>query len=212
MVAGIDAYRKNYSRTKRRFENLFNPFVMIPELEADRVALGPNKARARGVDLQVRGPLTADVSTVLRYSYMDAEDRFGSDWVARRWSQRHTVNWMLAWERETFDLAAAVTWHSGWRGATPPAQVPDGEVLPAESILNNTELDDYVSLDLSASRTWRFNRAALSVYADVTNVLGRRNVAGLDWDASEEDGGFVFERSTDVLLPMIPSVGILLVF
>ncbi len=207
-----DLYRKDYDQTKQRYENMFNPFVMIPELEADRVALDPHRARARGLDLEIRKQLTDGLSAVMRYGYMNAEDRFIDDWVTRRWSQRNTWVTMLAWQRETFSLAAAVTWHSGWHGGTPPTEVPEGDTLSVEDVVGNTELRAYFSIDLSASRTWRFPRAAVTLFADVTNVLDRKNVAGVDWDATEENGVFVFESTSDLLLPLIPSAGILITF
>lgn len=208
----VDLYRKDYEQTKLRYENMFNPFVMIPELEADRVALDPNRARARGIDVEIRKQVTDGLSAVVRYGYMNAKDRFSDDWVTRRWSQRNTVVTMLAWQRETFSLAAAVTWHSGWHGGTPPAEVPEGDTLSVEDIVGNTELREYFSIDLSASRTWQFPRAAVTLFADVTNVLDRNNVAGVDWDATEEDGVYSFEQTSDLLLPLIPSAGILITF
>ena len=208
----VDLYRKDYEQTKLRFENMFNPFVMIPELEADRVALAPDRAKARGVDVEIRKQLTDGLSAVVRYGYMNAKDRFSDHWITRRWSQRNTVVTMLAWQRETFSIAAAVTWHSGWHGGTPPAEVSEGETLSVEDIIGNTELREYFSIDISASRTWQFPRAAVTLFADVTNVLDRNNVAGVDWDATEEDGAFIFEPTSDLLLPLIPSAGILITF
>jgi outer membrane receptor protein involved in Fe transport len=59
LVAGIErtrgdlelvaeVYYKRYGDLKERFENMFNPFVLLPEMEPDRVRLDPDRAVARG--------------------------------------------------------------------------------------------------------------------------------------------------------------------
>ena len=107
-----DVYEKQYRHTKQRFENVFNPFVLLPELEPDRVGFLPDRARAKGADLEIRRSVGERFTGVLRYSYMDAEDRIDSVWVPRRWSQRHTVNAIASWEAQSYTIAAAVTWHT----------------------------------------------------------------------------------------------------
>ena len=199
-----EVYRKRYGRTSLRFENIFNPFVILAELEPDRVPIAPQRAEAWGVDLEARHELSASLSGTLRYSYMDADDRINGSWVPRRWSQRHTVNAILAWERESYTLAAALAWHTGWRTSVPPGSIGVGETLPIESLLNNTELREYFSVDLSASKTWTIGGSMLTVFADLTNSLDRNNVAGIDYDLELEDGELIFEPDNEVLFPLIP--------
>ena len=42
----VEAYRKYYRRINPRFENLFDPLVLLPEAEFDRVRIAPDSARA----------------------------------------------------------------------------------------------------------------------------------------------------------------------
>lgn len=207
-----EIYQKRYRRTKGRFENIFNPFVMVPELEPDRVGFRPDRARAKGGDVELRRGVGERFTGIVRYSYMDAEDRIDSRWIPRRWSQRHTVNAIASWEGDSFTLAAALTWHTGWRSAIPPEMLPEDETIAVADILNNTELKDYISFDVSFSRTWDLGRTQVTLFADVTNVFDRRNLAGLDFDLEEQDGFIVFIPDEEVLLPRIPSVGVLIAF
>ena len=207
-----EVYEKQYRHTRARFENLFNPFVMIPELEPDRVGFAPDRARAKGVDVEIRRAVGERFSGILRYSYMDAEDRIDSVWIPRRWSQRHTWNAIVTWEAENYTLAAAATWHTGWRSARPPESIGEDETLLIVDVLNNFELPEYLSIDLSISRTWELGRSTLTVFADITNILNRDNLAGIDYDLDDEDGVFLFTPDEETLMPLVPSIGVRIAF
>jgi outer membrane receptor protein involved in Fe transport len=215
---GVDAelvaeiYYKRYRDQKGRFENIFNPFVLLPEMEPDRVPLWPDKAEAKGFDLDGRITLGESLQGHLRYSYMDARDRISGEWVDRRWSQRHTVNTGLVWQGSDWSVSLALTWHSGWRTSRMPAFVPEDTVVPVEAVLNNAELDDYVSLDLGARKFWEFSRARVEIYADIINVTDHRNLAGIDFDIEEVEGGYELFPDDETLLGRVPSVGITLSF
>lgn len=207
-----EVYRKKYNNPKVRFENLFNPFVLLPELEPDRVPLAPREAEAYGFDLEIARDFNASLTGTLRYSYMDADDHVNDTWVPRRWSQRHTVNAIATYQAEDYTLSAALTWHTGWRTSTPPPSIAIGETIPLEEILNNTELREFLSFDVSASRSWRVGRTLITAYADITNLFDRNNQAGIDYDVEEVGDRYVFFPDAETLLPIIPSVGILISF
>ncbi len=207
-----EAYYKRYGRPKQRYENIFNPFVLLPEMEPDRVALWPDRAEARGVDLELRKSLLETLEGFARYSYMDARDRIDGDWVDRRWSQAHTLNAGLLWQGDSYSVSLALVWHSGWRSTQLPAFVAEDEVVPLVSVLNNVELDDYFSLDVSARKHWDFASARVEIYADIVNVSDHGNLAGIDFDVEEVDGGFELAPDRATLLGRVPSVGIILSF
>jgi len=207
-----ELYYKHYGDQKGRFENMFNPFVLLPEMEPDRVAIFPQKAIALGVDLDVRYQFSAPLSGQLRYSYMKAEDQLNGQWVARRWSQRHTIKAGLVWQGDSYSVSAALTWHSGWHSSQLPEIIPEGTVIPVESVLNNVELNDYFSLDISARKTWTFSRAQLQIYADISNVTDRGNQAGIDYDVEEEGDFILLIPDHETLLKRVPSIGITLSF
>ena len=67
-------------------------------------------------------------------------------------------------------------------------------------MLNNFELPEYLSIDLSISRTWELGRSTLTLFADITNILNRDNLAGIDFDLDEEDGVFFFTPDEETLM------------
>ncbi|MEQ8860558.1 MAG: TonB-dependent receptor [Pseudomonadales bacterium] len=207
-----ELYEKRYSRVKRRYENLLNPFVLVPELEPDRIAINPDRARARGVDLDLRRDLSDRAELRLHYSYMDAEDHLDGFWIPRRWSQEHTASAMVSWRGERLTAALAVTWHSGWRGAELPEEVALGDTLAVPQVLNNLELRDFVSLDASVRRSWQIGRSEVTAFASITNLTNRENVAGIDYSAELDDGVVLLEPARETLLPLVPSVGVLISF
>lgn len=207
-----EIYYKKYGDQKGRFENIFNPFVLLPEMEPDRVGLWPEEALVQGFDLDGRFSVMERADGFFRYSYMEAQDRINGEWIDRRWSQQHTVNTGIAWRGETFSLSLALTWHSGWRSTQMPAFVPEDTVIPVESVLNNTVLDEYFSLDIGARKHWQLRRARVEIYADIVNVTDRKNQAGIDFDIEEVDGGYALTPDHETLLGRVPSIGITLSF
>lgn len=207
-----EIYYKRYGDVKGRFENIFNPFVLLPEMEPDRVGLYPDKARAAGLELDAKWRISRPLAATFRYSHMQAEDRLNGVWVDRRWSQRHTVNMGLSWQGSSFSAAMGVTWHSGWRTTKLPGFVPEDTVIPVESVLNNVELSDYLSLDVRVSKHWNTGRFRVELYADISNITDHQNQAGIDFDIEETDGGYLLLPDEETLLGRVPSVGVTLSF
>ena len=87
-------------------------------------------------------------------------------------------------------------------------------MVPIEDVLNNAELRNYFSLDVSARYGWVIGRTYLQVYADISNITDRQNQAGIDYDIDEEQdpGGFVITPDRETLLGRVSSVGITLSF
>ena len=208
----LDAYEKLYGRVTPRFENVFNPFVLLQQIAPDRVEIDATRARAHGVDLELQDALTPQTSAILRYSYMDADDEVGGRWVSRRWSQRQTVTGIVLWKSEVFSASGSLTWHSGWRTSAPPESVPAGTTLPLADVLNNRCLGDYLSLDLGFSASRPMWRSTLTVYGDITNTLNRNNIVGVDYTAQENGGNVQFSPDHTSLLPIVPWIGLVISF
>jgi outer membrane receptor for ferrienterochelin and colicin len=207
-----EAYYKDYEKTRPRFENVFNTFVLLPQLEPDRVQISPNRARVEGVDLQGRLDLSEAVSALVRGSWMNADDRIDGEWVPRKWSQHYTLQGMVVWQRDSWSASAALTWHSGWRTTALPPVVPVGAVLPLESVLNHDVLPNYVSLDLSLRKSWQLGRTTIMLLADVTNAFDHDNAAGIDYVSNETASSVVLKPDREQLLPWVPSIGVTVAF
>jgi hypothetical protein len=203
----FDAWEKRYGALRRRYENLYNHFVLLPELEPDRVAFRPDRARARGVEGELRWRPAPGVTSWLRYGYMDANDHVAGRSAPRRWSQQHTLQGALLLERGAFSVSTALTWHSGWRTSAPPATLAAGETLAIGDVLNNQRLRDFVSLDVGARWRRPLGRTTLELSADVSNALDRPNLAGIDHDVVAVPEGLRFVPEAERALPLIYTFG-----
>ncbi len=204
----MEGFYKRFRQPKRRFENLFNSLVLMPEIASDRIPVVPDSARAKGVELSLAYQPSTWLNGWLGYTYAYAEDEIDGRWVSRGWDQRHTLSTGLAWEPGPWTLSASLLWHSGWQTTLLPPSVGEGE-LP--SLRRNADrLPNYFSLDLRVSRTWRWQDQSLSVFLELTNALDRDNVGAYEYDVEEDEvnGGYLLPREPVTLWPRIPSLGV----
>jgi outer membrane receptor protein involved in Fe transport len=204
----LEGFYKQFRNPKRRFENLFNSLVLMPELASDRVEVAPSKARARGLEFSFAYQPVDSLNTWMSYTHAYADDELNGRWVQRGWDQRHTVSSGVVWEPGNWSLSAAVLWHSGWQTTVLPEMVGEDE-LPALQ-RNADRLPDYISLDLKVSRTWDWPRQSLTVFFELTNATDRENIGAYEYDVeeNEEEGGYFLPREGVTLLPRIPSLGV----
>jgi hypothetical protein len=80
------------------------------------------------------------------------------------------------------------------------------------SVLNNTDLRDYFSIDVGARKSWEMGPTRLQVYADISNLSGRHNQAGIDFDIQDVPGGYAITPDQETLLGRVISLGIIFSF
>jgi outer membrane receptor protein involved in Fe transport len=211
----LEIFRKDVHEIRPRFENLYDPLALIPELQPDRARLDPSSARAEGAELSLgrsEGPWHWWAS----YTWSRASDRIDGRREYRSWDQRHSVQGGLGWSNESWDVTMAANVHSGWPTTdlflVEDGLDPDGEpeyvVVPGPR--NALRHDRFESVDLRFSRRFAVKRGTLSVFLEVSNLLNRDNVCCRDWDIAERpDGTPELELSLDYWLPRLPAIGIL---
>lgn len=211
----IELFRKDLRDVRPRFENLYDPLGLIPELQPDRVRLDPSRARAVGAELSLsrsEGPWHWWAS----YTLSRSTDRIDGRDEYRSWDQRHAVQGGIGWSTESWDVAFAGSLHSGWPATdlslVPNGVDPDGEpayiVVPGPR--NALRYDSFASVDFRVSRRFDVKRGTLSVFFEVSNLLDRKNPCCRDWDIVDGPGGTSeLELSLDYWLPRLPAVGIL---
>lgn len=211
----VEAFRKDILKVRPRFENLFDPLGLIPEIQPDRVRLEPDSAQSTGLEISVdrsSGPLTWWAT----YTWSEVTDRLGGRDEPRSWDQPHAVQAGVSWGNEKWDVAIAASVHSGWP-ATDLALVEDGVDEDGEPVFvavpgprNALRLRDFASIDLRISRSWKLRRGSLLAFLEITNVSNRSNECCLDWDLEEdeESGGESLEYSYDYWLGLMPAVGV----
>lgn len=209
--ARIELYRKRYARQYRRHENLFDPLVLFPEAEFDRVGIDGQDGRAEGVELFLRFKQRGSWSGWFGYTWSRAWDDVDGRRTLRSWDQEHAVNWGIVWSRGPWTATVAHIYHTGWPSSRlvleqDTAGVP--RLVTTER--NRDRLDFYSTFDLRLSRIFVLPRGALDVFVEATNALTRLNPCCVQYSVTRGvDGDLLYSRSVDSWLPLVPSAGIL---
>ena len=215
LTVRIEAFHKDMQNVRPRFENLFDPLALIPELQADRVRLEPTSAKSSGIEFMLSGS-HENFSWWSTYTLSTVEDRIDGRYEPRSWDQRHALQGGVSWSSEKWDVSLAAGTHSGWRttdlnlieGVPTNAGEPTFVAVPGQR--NALELGDFASVDLRIGRTFDVRRGSLSAFIEISNALNRRNACCVDWDiADAANGNPMLENSPDYWLPLLPAVGIL---
>ena len=202
----VELFYKDIGKVRPRFENLFDPLGLMPELQQDRVRLDPASASARGIELSVDRAL-GNFGWWASYTGSSVTDEINGAAVQRSWDQRHSLQAGVDWKKDKWNLSAATSVHSGWP-TTDLQLTDDGAVIPGPRNENQHEL--YASLDIRVSRTFDVRYGSLMAFVEISNVLNRRNVCCLDWDIIENAAGEdTLERGQDYWMPMLPAIGFL---
>lgn len=208
LSARIEAFYKRVKKPKQRYENLFNALVLMPELASDRVSVDPQEARVRGFEATMRYERDSNFRSWFSYSRSRAEDQLNGRWERRGWDQTHSISSGFIWQSQAWTLSAAVLWHSGWQ----TTGLPDVIEADSEFVLdrNNTQLPDYLSVDVRLARTWEWPRQSLTLFAEVTNLLDHKNIGAYEYDLEEDEdtGAYLISSEPVDLLPLVPAIGV----
>ena len=205
-VLRAEAFRKELHDVRPRFENLYDPLGIMPELQADRVRLDPARARSQGLELSLEGA-RGSWRWWASYTLAKVTDRIDGIDVPRSWDQRHAMQGGVSWRSEPWTFAAALSVHSGW--PTTGLELDDaGNAVPGPR--NALRLPTFAAVDWRLSREFNVRRGTLTAFIEVSNTLNRRNVCCIDWDVDEDDDGELsLEHSRDYWMPLLPAIGVL---
>jgi hypothetical protein len=201
----IEAYDKHITDPTPLYENIFDPFALLPELEADRVRVAPTGARVYGAEMSLRWQWAEAWSGWTSYSWSEATDHFGDARALRTWDQKHSVATGLSWARGRWQHSGNVTWHSGWRRNALDT-TPDG-VLELEP-RNGSSFPAYFSLDVRSTWTKPLPWGALEVFAEIDNVTGQANDCCVSYSLQQADMGAALTPKTSSWLPRLYLLGV----
>jgi len=207
----VETFVKDYRHINPRFENIFDPLVLLPEAEFDRVRIAPDGARASGIEMMARLRPHGSWSGWLSYSWSRAEDHVDGMDVPRSWDQRHAVNLGIVWSKGPWSATLVDSFHTGW--PTTVLEVTDVDAGNPQIVLshrNRARLSDYNTLDFRVTRTFALPRGALDVFVEVNNATSRENACCVKYEVSRNpDGSLSYSREEDSWLPLVPSAGVL---
>ena len=215
LVLRAEVYERRIRDPRLRFENLFDPISLVPELESDRIRIAPERGWARGVELLLGGRAGKRLDWFLSYTYSRTKERVAGRDLRRRIDQPHKVgldlNYRSPWGW-TFNLAWE--YHTGW--PTTPVTVVPTDVEPGFEVilgpLYGERLPDYSRFDLHVARSWSLRRGELTFYVDVQNVTNATNLRGFEVTVESEEDEFEVVKTRKLWGPLLPSIGLRLTF
>ena len=210
----LEVFQKDMSDLRPRFENLYDPLALIPELQADRVRIAPTSAQARGLEFSINRTGQA-LSWWASYSLAEVHDTVDGVEVARSWDQRHAVQAGLSLSVNNWDLSVAGHYRSGWPTTSlaleeiiGPGGQPEFIAVPGPR--NAVQLMHFASLDARVSRKFDVGRGTITAFIEISNLLDRNNVCCFDYDLETDINGEEYlEFSPDYWLPLLPAIGFL---
>ncbi len=208
----VELYRREISNPQPRWQNLYEPINIFPEVEPDRVRVAADRAVAEGVEIFLRGRLGERLGWWFNYTRSSTEDEIDGERMPRGFDQTDALNLVLDWRvNDHWTLNLAWRYRTGW--PTTPLRLQetvdeDGETVfvPVTGPRFSSRLPDYHRLDLRASRPWRLRGGTLVLYVDVQNAYDRGNVAGFDFEIDEEAG--TLTPNPEQWAGILPSVGV----
>jgi outer membrane receptor protein involved in Fe transport len=204
-----EAYEKDMSRLRPRYENMLHSLTLLPELKPDRALLEPESAVARGFELLVSDGGAARLDWWGSYSYGRVRDRIAGVEVPRSWDQTHAFSGGLGWETARWSVSMAATYRSGWPRTAPLGlAVRDGVPLVLTGPRNGERVGVFRSLDLRATRVFSLRRGELSAFFELTNARDETNECCVEFELETDDRGeTLLGLSPIAYLPRVPSLG-----
>jgi len=211
-----EAYYKNLTHVRPRYENLSHQLELFPEVESDRVKVAPERAEAKGVELVLKQTGVRGFSWWLSYVLSSAEDEIEGEMVPRSWDQRHALSFSLNFNRDAkWDLNLSGTFHSGWPRTAVTASfetAPDGSVhlTPSLGQRNAARYPDYLRFDLRVSRHFALSTSHLMVFVEVINLFDRDNLGQVDdlEFRGDGNGNVIVIPDFESWLPFLPWAGV----
>jgi hypothetical protein len=164
----------------------------------------------RGVDVVLARRAASGPTGWLSYTWARTRmrDTLTGESFNGDFDQRHTLNVVLQ-QRLSYRTSLGVKLRVGSNFPIVGYFQGTPEALRLSSVRNQVRLPTYARLDLRASRSFTFDRRRLTVFVEVMNATGRRNLGQADGSirATLEAPGYA-ER----LIPRVPSAGILIEF
>jgi hypothetical protein len=207
----LEGYVKDYDSLRPRFESLYDPTSLVPELRWDRVEIWPTSARAEGVEFLVTRKSDSPWNGWFNYAWSRVTDREDGKDTRRSWDQTNNLGAGLTWADGGWQATLAATYHTGWP-TTPLRFVASGGGTGewVAGPRNADRLPTFASVDVRVSRDFKLRRGTLNVFAEATNLFDRNNPCCTDFSFEPTSGdGTELEREYRDWLPLVPNFGVL---
>ena len=186
MSIRFDAYYRKLTRLHPRYENLFDPVVLYPETEMDRVLVAANHARLSGIEVLFRTAPAKPIYGSVSYAWSRAEDVIDGQGVPRNWDQTHAGKFLVGYRHgDIWSFSVSGTAHTGWptTPVTATATTLPGGAIQFNQINGDRNTDrfpTYSRLDVKTSRAFTIPGGRLRLDLEVLNVANRDNACCVD--------------------------------
>ncbi len=208
---GVEGYLKKLFSPRPRAENLFNPYVLLPELADDRVYLAPSSATAQGLEFMLNYDADDALRTWFTFALSEVEDNVQGRLERRGWNQVMAASVGALYRAPSWSLSARAYWHSGWPTSVLPNTI-NNLAEPLNYSRNHERLSDFLSLDVRLNKQWHPASYLLEGYLDITNFTNRNNIGYLDVNAAATPDGYVINSEAKTLYSIFPMMGLTLYF
>lgn len=206
----VEAYHKRYHQPRPRYENLLNPYVLVPELKPDRIAITPTGARARGIEATISSATGRPLEWWLSHVWSRVEDRGLAGTALRAWDQTHAFSGGISHRRGNWEWALALGIHSGWPTTTLRLAEPDPALVEPTDALGDTRVGSFMSIDARAAHHFRFGTAGtLTAFIEIANLSNHRNECCVEYEINADSGALALDTSAIRYPRVVPSVGVL---
>lgn len=197
-------------------EDHFDPLVLIPELQIDRLRIDASKAVSRGAEVMVTG--NDDSKSLLwwlSYTWSMIEDSLAVGNVERSWDQTNTVEAGVNWDWKKWSFSAAGTVHSGWPKTELMVETvtnPDGstDLLASTTPRNSGRHSTFHTVDARASRRFDVARGELTVFLEISNLYNQQNACCTKYRLQTgSNGNQTLISNESNWLPLMPSLGVI---
>jgi outer membrane receptor protein involved in Fe transport len=208
LVLRVEAFRKRTREARPRYENLFDPLALLPELRPGRIRVAPERAEAHGIEILLNGGTA--VPWWLGYSIARVDDVIDGVHVPRSWDQHRALDAGVTLDVGRWSLSGIVSLHTGWPVTEIGLEEVDGETVAVAGERNAVRLPSLRRLDVQASRDLEVAVGSLRLFAEVTNLTDRSNPCCWQYDEGvAPDGSPVLLQSERAGLPMTLNFGAL---
>jgi hypothetical protein len=214
----LDAYRRDISDPRPRYETLFNPFEPIAEIEPDLIRVAADRVLAEGLETYLRGPGGNTFQWWLSYTLSSIEDEVAGRWQPRWNDQTHAVTANVNWRvGGKWNLNWVWLFHTGWPATDVSGtwvRGPEGSGHLAYEIgpFYQERWPDYHRLDLRASRVTRVRNGSLTFFIDIQNLYDQNNLRGIEIDGwtwiQSPDGVYTADFNQESWFGIMPSLGV----
>jgi outer membrane receptor protein involved in Fe transport len=210
----LETYQKKYRSLMPRFENIFDPLVLIPELQIDRARIDAESAVAEGIELTLGGDDSNELSWWTSYSWSRIVDKFQDETTKRSWDQTHTFSAGLSRDWRKWSFSAAGVLHTGWPKTVLLVEEvtnSDGStsLVATTGPRNSRRHAVFHSLDARISRRFDLPKGDLTAFLEVTNLNNRENSCCTEYSVQpDSEANELVQAKGGSWLPIVPSLGV----